>query len=370
MRKISLIASVTLLMGGALMSPGPSLAADCTKGMLWPFVRAAGDCLTDAEIAAGQRGVYSGPTNTNVDVSAIKPADVPAQTGPAGSFGNSNGALIDTSVFGAEPNARPAAQCHKAILWPFDREPGDCLTEGEKRAGQTGVYTGDPGAAQPTTITSLPAGSASPAAAPQAASCSKSWLWPFGDCPAAGEQASTSVVVPAAATSPVAAPQAAPQAPSCSKSLLWPFVKESGDCQSAGDKKSGETEAHGPAAAVTPASIKTTAPAAAAPAVQAPPPAPAPQAASCSKSLFWPFVKESGDCSSAAEKQAGGTATMTQASATTTVPAATTTVPTAPSAQAPRATQPATQAASCSKPLLWPFVKESGDCSSDADKKK
>src|SRR5579871_3856470 len=115
MRKFSLIASVTLLMSSGLMSTGPSLAADCTKGMLWPFVRAAGDCLTDAEIAAGQRGTYSGPTNTNVDVNAIKPADVPAQTGSAGSFGNSNGALIDTSVFGAEPAGRAAAQCHKGI---------------------------------------------------------------------------------------------------------------------------------------------------------------------------------------------------------------------------------------------------------------
>src|SRR5882672_9057393 len=31
----------------------------CAKGMLWPYVRNPGDCLTDAEIQAGQRGVYS-----------------------------------------------------------------------------------------------------------------------------------------------------------------------------------------------------------------------------------------------------------------------------------------------------------------------
>src|ERR1051326_2078352 len=94
MRKFSLIASVTLLVGSALTSTGPSLAADCTKGMLWPYVRAAGDCLTDAEIAAGQKGTYSGPTNMNVDVGAIKPADVPAQTN-SGSTGNTKRGVVE-----------------------------------------------------------------------------------------------------------------------------------------------------------------------------------------------------------------------------------------------------------------------------------
>ena len=61
MRKICLIACVSLLMGSLVTSAGPTLAADCTKGMLWPFVRAAGDCLTDGEIAAGQKGAYNGP---------------------------------------------------------------------------------------------------------------------------------------------------------------------------------------------------------------------------------------------------------------------------------------------------------------------
>src|SRR5260221_4690281 len=52
---------------------GSAFAADCTKGMLWPYTRNPGDCLTDAEIKAGQTGVYSGPVNINVDVSSIKP---------------------------------------------------------------------------------------------------------------------------------------------------------------------------------------------------------------------------------------------------------------------------------------------------------
>ena len=335
MRKFSLIASVTLLMGSALTSTGPSLAADCTKGMLWPYVRAAGDCLTDAEIAAGQKGTYSGPTNMNVDVGAIKPADVPAQTN-SGSGGNSNGALIDTSVFGASAPSRPTEQCRKGILWPFDREPGDCLTEREKQEGQSGVYGG-----------------------------------------AAATQASITTVVPPASGSSADTPQPAPpQAASCSKSWFWPFVKESGDCLSAGDKQSGENGVHGGTPVETQATTTKTVPATSSSSAAAP--QPVPQAASCSKSWLWPFVRESGDCLSAAEKQAGGAAAMTQASATTTVPAATTSVPaatttgpaaSAASTQAPQAAQPAAQTVSCSKPLLWPFVKESGDCSSNADKK-
>ena len=198
MRKISLIACVSILMGGSFMSGAPASAADCTRGMLWPYVRAAGDCLTDAEIAAGQKGVYSGPTNTNVDVSAIKPAEVPAQVGgsPA-SLGRSDGALIETSVFGAEPAARAVAQCNKGILWPFKREPGDCLTAQEKREGQTGVYGGA----------------------------------------AALTQASVTTAVPGEANSPPSASQPAPQTASCSRSWFWPFVKNSGDCPSEADKK-------------------------------------------------------------------------------------------------------------------------------------
>ena len=204
MRKICLIACVSLLMGSLVTSAGPTLAADCTKGMLWPFVRAAGDCLTDGEIAAGQKGVYSGPTNTNVDVSAIKPAEVPAQagavSGPVGSVGRSDGALVDTSVFGAEPATRTVAQCTKGILWPFKREPGDCLTAGEKRSGQTGVYGGAAAVTQASATTAAPG-------------------------------------APTATGTSTEAPQPAPQAVSCSRGWFWPFVKDSGDCPSEADKR-------------------------------------------------------------------------------------------------------------------------------------
>jgi len=337
MRSVSLIACVSLLTGGFLLSTGPTLAADCTKGMLWPYVRAAGDCLTDAEIAAGQKGTYSGPTDTNVDVSAIKPPAAPAQAGSpaaAGGVVRSDGALIETSIFGAEPPARAIVQCHKGILWPFNREPGDCLTEGEKQAGQTGVFGGAAAATPASATTTVPAASApsgeGAAPMPQTTSCSKSWLWPFvresGDCPSAGDkkssqaggtapvaQVSATRAVPPAATSATQAPEQAsqqttpktsvPQVASCSKGLFWPFVKESSDCASAGEKQSGQT---GGTAAMTQVSATTAVPAAAESAAQGPQQAPVPQAVSCSKGLFWPFVKESGDCASDAEKNNSG----------------------------------------------------------------
>jgi hypothetical protein len=85
--------------------------------------------------------------------------------------------------------------------------------------------------------------------------------------------------------------------------------------------------------------------------------------------LFWPFVKENGDCLSAAEKRAGetgvygGGAAMTQASVTTAAPSAAGTSTAAPQPA------PAPQAVSCSKGWFWPFVKEGSDCPSEADKK-
>jgi len=269
MRKVCLIACVSLL-----MSTGPTLAAECTKGMLWPYVRAAGDCLTDAEIAAGQKGTYNGPMNTNVDVSAIKPAEIPAQAGSVGGTGRSDGALIEKSVFGAEPPSRSVAQCNKGILWPFKREPGDCLTEGEKRAGQTGVYGG---------AAASPEAAAAPATAP-----------------AAGAQ-------PTPPTNAVA---------QCNKGLLWPFSREPGDCLTEAEKRSGQTGVYGAAAAVaqtsaTAAATTTAAPAQATGAPASASPAagsaqPAPQAVSCSKGWFWPFVKESSDCPSDADKRNSG----------------------------------------------------------------
>jgi hypothetical protein len=150
------------------------------------------------------------------------------------------------------------------------KESGDCLTAGEKQTGQTGVYGGG----------------------------------------AAVTQASVPTTVPASAsTAQAAQPVAAPQAGSCSKSWLWPFVKESGDCLTAAEKGAGQTGVYGGsgAPAVTQASATATVPASGtATGASQPAPAPAPQAVSCSKGLFWPFKRESGDCPSDADKRNPG----------------------------------------------------------------
>ena len=202
MRNLSLVACAAFF-----ASCGSALAADCGKGMLWPYVRAAGDCLTDAEIASGKTGVYTGSVDTNVDVSAIKPA-APAQnagggTGMIGSlFGDSAAPAATANTVNPAVPAGANVACNKGAFWPFVREPGDCLTNVEKRSGATGVYGGGAAGAQvtATNVSAAPnpsaAGAQTPAPAPAptdvAAACHKSWLWPFvrdaGDCPTDAEK--------------------------------------------------------------------------------------------------------------------------------------------------------------------------------------
>src|SRR5215469_17649967 len=145
MRIVCLVACAALA-----ASSGSALAASCNKGMLWPFVRTAGDCLTDAEIAAGQTGAYSGPTTTNVDVSAIKPdpalqngaVSSSSSSGSSGGFfeGYFTGGLLGSGggLFGSDSPApaRPGeVACNKGAFWPFLRDPGDCLTAEERKEG-------------------------------------------------------------------------------------------------------------------------------------------------------------------------------------------------------------------------------------------
>jgi hypothetical protein len=204
--------------------------------MLWPYVRQAGDCLTDDEIKAGQRGVYQGPVNTNPDMSDVKVVEPPTNTVESGSSGlfsrimggggssssstpasiqsggsqGSSGPSLNGAGFSA-PAARRAddGACVKGWLWPFVRKPGECLTDAERANGQTGVYRADqvvavstPAAGAPgvtpvsapgRATTETPAGATEttpqPAATPQ---CRKGWLWPFvrkpGDCPTDAER--------------------------------------------------------------------------------------------------------------------------------------------------------------------------------------
>ena len=232
MRALTLTACVVLFAA----SHGSALAASsCGKGMLWPYVRQPGDCLTDDENKAGQRGVYQGAVATNPDMSNVKVETPPVNTvsggssgglfsrimgGGGGGGGSSTPASIQSgqgpsgpSLNGAgfsTPAARQAdaGDCSKGWLWPFVRNPGDCLTNAERDNGQTGVYRADqvvasaaPAAPSPgvtpvsapgRTATEAPAGSTEtppPAAEP---ACRKGWLCPFvrppGDCPTDAER--------------------------------------------------------------------------------------------------------------------------------------------------------------------------------------
>jgi hypothetical protein len=239
MRMLTLTACVALLAA----ADGSALAASgCGKGMLWPYVRQPGDCLTDDEIKAGQRGVYSGPLNTNPDMSGVR-VETPAQStgvtqstaprpsaaagtpqtagssGPApvapvaapggatlfGGQATTDGPALNGPGFSLPPAPRVAgdAPCVKGWLWPFVRNPGDCLTDAEKGSGQAGVFRAEdvvasatpaagPGVTQVSaagTSASSSTGAGAPSAAP---ACRKGWLWPFvrraGDCPTDAER--------------------------------------------------------------------------------------------------------------------------------------------------------------------------------------
>jgi hypothetical protein len=204
MRLATFVASIAFF-----AASGSAFAADCNKGMLWPYTRNPGDCLTDAEIKAGQTGVYAGPVNTNVDVSSIKPDSSAISPGSSvsGSTGSStgglggyfSGGLVGEVLGGGSSPSTNAVSCNKGYLWPFVREPGDCLTAQEKVTNKNGVYrsaevrqvsvssapAGDAGAGNPPANAPTPPASSAPA-------CERSWLWPFvrraGDCPTDAEK--------------------------------------------------------------------------------------------------------------------------------------------------------------------------------------
>ena len=91
MRALALAACVWVLTAN-----GAAMAAECTRGMLWPYVRSPGDCLTDEEIRAGQKGTYSGPVNTNPDLASIK-VETPTQNSVGG--GATGNGLLDRIGF-------------------------------------------------------------------------------------------------------------------------------------------------------------------------------------------------------------------------------------------------------------------------------
>ncbi len=442
-----------------LATSGSAMAADCTKGLLWPYVRNPGDCLTDTEIQAGKTGVYTGPSTGQVDVSAIKPPPqamsnavqcsrslfwpfvgddcqaAPTSTVTQVSPAANNSVAVAPSVpaptavkpqAAATPAAPPAvqsaqpqaalppaaatirvaqantAECQKGVFWPFIRDAGDCLTASEKASGKTpdapiaASTSGPIGPVQTcsrswlwpivsdTCVTQNVAAQTAPvmpavagASPPPPAGCTKGTFWPFiretGDCLTASEKASgKSPDAPIAASAPVAtAPAVTPPTPvmpavavasppppaGCTKGTFWPFIRETGDCLTASEKASGKTPD---------APIAASAPVATAPAVA--PPAPAmpavavaspPPPAGCTKGTFWPFIREAGDCPTAAEVASGQSAPA---------PAAAHAPAPIPAAPAQASGPAASDSGACHKGLFWPFVRENGDCPTGADK--
>jgi hypothetical protein len=236
----------------------------CTKGMLWPYVRNPGDCLTEAEIQAGQRGVYNGPVNTNPNIGAVVPAPqpgapvvaapaapmvaapavppiapaapvyaAPAVAGyaqPAPTYAQPAPVAAPAPVAVApQAQATTSFSCTKGALWPFVKKPGDCLTSNDKKNGQKGVVGGGSGlvvnqvntAGQPV-VYQQAAVNANGQVVMQPVQ--QPGMPPMVQQPVM-QQPGAQPVQPAAVT------------PACTKGVLWPFVREPGDCPTSSEQK-------------------------------------------------------------------------------------------------------------------------------------
>ncbi len=340
MRGIYRFAAIACVVTAGMAAAGSANAqgeVPCRKGILWPFSREPGDCLTDVEKRNGQTGVYG---NAN----AVVAAPAPAQPQPNDSLSRL------WSSFGTAPAAAPQVaapvtapvvtveNCSKGFLWPFSRETGDCLTDTEIRNGQTGVY-GNPATVPGAQVVNL---------APATSSGGMFGL--FGSNPNSNrgllEDAYAPVVTAApppantfqanaaqvnaaqmnsgqsnAAPAMVASLPPANAEAACNKGFFWPFARDPGDCLTDTEKKNGQigvyrgAEASAANVAATQVSQPVpNAPAPAAPVVTVAPaapaaaPAPAGEAA-CTKGFFWPFSRSPGDCLTDTEKKNGQTGT-------------------------------------------------------------
>ncbi len=248
--RVVTLAAVALLAFAGESAIAMSLfgSQSCNKGVLWPYVRSPGDCLTDSEIAAGQRGVYNGPVQSNPDIGALAPPPPAQPSGPTGAVPavTANApqpvpmvatapAPVQTPV-AAAPGMQTVTEfsCSKGLLWPFRRSAGDCLTTSEKRNGQTGVYGGGTG----MVVTQVPS-SAQQVIYQQIPQAQPGQQVIYQQVPQA--QPGQQVIyqqVPQAQPGQVVVVQAAPPpqqaaaAATCTKGALWPFVKKPGDCES------------------------------------------------------------------------------------------------------------------------------------------
>jgi len=146
-------------------------------------------------------------------------------------------------------------ECNKGLFWPFVRNPGDCLTDAERRSGMTGTYRGsEVEEADDTAEAAAPAPpSASPA--PTAPNPPQDVASPAGAAPGpASPAAGAAAVQPAAAqrAEPVGSPAVEEPAAEddrttytgaggCTKGIFWPFVRRAGDCLTDAEIRSGMT---------------------------------------------------------------------------------------------------------------------------------
>jgi hypothetical protein len=171
--------------------------------------------------------------------------------------------LLTCVVGGAEAQVNYSGEggCNKSLFWPFVRKPGDCLTDAERASGMRGTYRGSEVVSEPD--------SAAPATQTMPAQQS------------AGQ-------VPATLPNAPAQPPSAAPAPSSQAAAPAPV----------------QTQPNAPVA--TSSAVESTS-------------APEPRRASdrteyvgeggCTKGIFWPFVRRTGDCLTDAEIRSGRTGT-------------------------------------------------------------
>ena len=299
--------------GNPPASTPSSNAVSCNKGYLWPFLREPGDCLTATEKQTNKTGVYRGGGGRAGEREQCARRQRRSRQ----------------SACTTLPAGNASVSCNKGYLWPFLREPGDCLTATERQTNKTGVYRG--GEVAQVSASNAPAGGAGagnpPASTPSsnAVSCNKGYLWPFlrepGDCLTAtekqtnktgvyrgGEVAQVSASNAPAGNAGAGNPPAntpSSNAVSCNKGYLWPFLREPGDCLTATERQTNKTGVYrgGEVAQVS----ASNAPAGGAGAGNPPANTPSSNAVSCNKGYLWPFLREPGDCLTAAEKQTNKT---------------------------------------------------------------
>ena len=199
-------------------------------------------------------------------------------------------------------------ECNKGIFWPFVRDPGDCLTDAERRSGMSGTHRGsevpqaetaEPALQSPASqsLTSQSnAPDASPAQAQQSAPPSEGNAPPAAP---ANPNSTPNVASPAVSSPPTAPPNAQMPAPANVPTPAQASV-------------SAPAEEPEQAASAQPVAAQNVQPASEAEAVQDPASdgrATYTGDGGCTKGVFWPFVRRAGDCLTDAEIRNGRSGT-------------------------------------------------------------